>query len=50
MMLEWEKAFDSIDQEAFMNAIRRLNVSEETMEEITPICDALKLRIRDVES
>ena len=30
--LDWEKAFDTIDQEELINAVRRMNVPEETIQ------------------
>ena len=34
LFLDWAKAFDSINHEELLNAIRRLNVPESTLEEL----------------
>jgi hypothetical protein len=48
-LLDWEKAFDKIDQEELVNAVRRLNVPKDTLEELEALYAEITFRIRDAE-
>ena len=47
--LDWEKAFDTNDQEELINAVRRMNVPEETIQELKTIYNDIRFRIKDGE-
>ena len=47
--LDWEKAFDTIDQEELINAVGKMNVPEETIEELRAIYNDIRFRIKDGE-
>ncbi len=44
-----EKTFDTSDQEKLINAVDRLNVPEETLNELRSIYKEVKFTIRDIE-
>jgi hypothetical protein len=47
--LDWEKAFDTIDEEELINAVRTMNVPEETIQELKAIYNDIRFRITDDE-
>ena len=49
VLLDWEKAFDKIDQEKMVEAIDRLNVPEKITKILRSLYVAPKFRIRDRE-
>ena len=49
VILDWKKAFDEIDQEELVNAVRRLNVPEENLEELTALYAEIFFKIKDIE-
>ena len=50
ILLDWEKAFDKIDQEMMIDAIKRLNVPEEITNTIKAIYESPVFRIKDREN
>ena len=48
-LLDWEKAFDKIDQDMLLNALWRLNLPEEILWAIASFYDNPQFRIRDRE-
>ena len=49
IFLDWEKAFDKLDQEELVNAIRRMNVPQQILQEIEKIYQSPKFNIKDIE-
>ena len=49
VFLDWEKAFDTIDQEELINAVWRMNVPDETIKELSAMYTSIKFRIKDGE-
>ena len=47
--LDWEKAFDTIDQGELISAVGRMNVPEETIEELKAIYNDIRFCIKDGE-
>ncbi len=47
IFLDWEKAFDKVDQEELLNAIKRMNVPEKINKVIRTFYDNHRLRIKD---
>ena len=49
LMLDWAKAFDKVDQKELINAVKRMNVPEETTKELEQIYECIKFCIKDRE-
>ena len=49
IFLGWEKAFDKVDQDEMINAVRRMSVPPETVDEFERIYKNIKFCINDIE-
>ena len=49
VFLDWEKAFDRVDQKEMINAVRRMNVPDEVIKELECMYESIQFRIRDAE-
>ena len=49
VFLDWAKAFDTIDQVELINAVKRFNIPDETLEELKMIYETVHFRIKDSE-
>ena len=50
VLLDWEKAFDKIDQSRMMEALRRLNIPMKIIANIEAIDEKPKFKVKDRES
>ena len=50
VLLDWEKAFDKIDQSRMMEALRRLNIRRKIIANIEAIYERAKFKVKDRES
>ena len=48
-LLDWEKAFDKVDQTEMINAVRRMNVPEETINELETLYSEIYFTLIDAE-
>ena len=49
LLLDWEKAFDKVDQNELINAVERFNIPSETLDELKKIYTSPLFCIRDTE-
>ena len=49
VFLDWAKAFDTIDQDELINAVKRFNIPEETLTELKSLYHTVHFKIKDSE-